>query len=131
MQWTFILKIFEKFGFRHIWINWIKQCLSTTSFSILINGSPFLGVFSLLRVLDKVTLYLLTVLLFVLRFCLNYYFGKNKEATYMVLRWDGRHLVCPIYCLQMILFFLQWQHSMRQQSLMNVLKNIWHAPIKS
>lgn len=37
----FVLKILEKFGFSFVWINWMKQCISTSSLSILINGSPF------------------------------------------------------------------------------------------
>lgn len=36
-----MLKVFEMFGFSPIWLNWIKQCISTSSFSVLINRSPF------------------------------------------------------------------------------------------
>jgi len=31
----------QKLGFHPIWINWIRICISLSSFSILINGSPF------------------------------------------------------------------------------------------
>ena len=37
----FILNVLRNFGFDEGWINWILECISTTSFSILINGSPF------------------------------------------------------------------------------------------
>lgn len=40
MEWPFILKIFEIQEFSKKWIGWIKECLSTVSYSILINGSP-------------------------------------------------------------------------------------------
>ena len=35
-----ILKVMQKTGFGTKWIRWIKRCITTTSFSILINGSP-------------------------------------------------------------------------------------------
>jgi hypothetical protein len=41
MEWSFILAILSKLGFHPIWINWIRICISSPSFSILINGSPF------------------------------------------------------------------------------------------
>jgi hypothetical protein len=41
MEWRFILAILSKLGFHPTWINWIKICITSHSFSILINGSPF------------------------------------------------------------------------------------------
>ena len=41
LEWPFILNVLRKFGFNERWINWISECISTTSFSILINGSPY------------------------------------------------------------------------------------------
>ena len=37
----FILNVLRNFGFDERWINWITECISNTSFSILINGSPY------------------------------------------------------------------------------------------
>ncbi|RVX03926.1 hypothetical protein CK203_021738 [Vitis vinifera] len=34
------MDVMSKMGFGHRWINWMKWCCSTTTFSILINGSP-------------------------------------------------------------------------------------------
>ena len=41
MEWSFILAILSKLGFHSTWINWIRICTTSPSFSILINGSPF------------------------------------------------------------------------------------------
>lgn len=40
MEWTFLYQIFKTLGFDQIWINWIKECFSSTSSSILFNGTP-------------------------------------------------------------------------------------------
>ena len=45
MEWSFILAILSKLGFHPTWINWVRICISSPYFSILINGSPF-GLFS-------------------------------------------------------------------------------------
>jgi hypothetical protein len=41
MEWNFILAILGKLGFSPIWINWIRLCITSASFSFLLNGSPF------------------------------------------------------------------------------------------
>ena len=40
VNWDFLMEVMPKMGFGHRWINWMKWCCSTTTFSILINGSP-------------------------------------------------------------------------------------------
>jgi hypothetical protein len=37
----FLLAILAKLGFNQTWINWICIYISSPSFSILLNGSPF------------------------------------------------------------------------------------------
>ncbi len=41
LEWSFLLNVLRLHGFSSIWINWVSQCISTPSFSSLINGSPF------------------------------------------------------------------------------------------
>lgn len=38
VEWSFIYAVMEKLGFPTIWIDLVKDCISTASFSILING---------------------------------------------------------------------------------------------
>ena len=40
IRWDFLLKMLERMGFGSKWIRWINWCISTATFSILINGSP-------------------------------------------------------------------------------------------
>jgi hypothetical protein len=41
MEWEFLLKILKLLGFNSIWIHWIRQCITTSSFSILLDGALF------------------------------------------------------------------------------------------
>lgn len=40
VDWRFLCKIMQAFGFAKQWINWVYECISTPKFSILINGKP-------------------------------------------------------------------------------------------
>ena len=40
IYWNFILTVLKEMGFGNKWIGWIKWCISTVSFSVLLNGSP-------------------------------------------------------------------------------------------
>ena len=40
ISWDFILTVLEKMGFRSRWLQWIKWCISTATFLVLVNGSP-------------------------------------------------------------------------------------------
>jgi hypothetical protein len=41
MEWSFLFKVLSSLGFSSKWIHMIDQCISTVSFSILVEGSPF------------------------------------------------------------------------------------------
>jgi hypothetical protein len=45
MEWKLILAIMQHLGFHATWLQWIESCISSTSFSIILNGSPY-GLFS-------------------------------------------------------------------------------------
>ena len=40
LNWNFLLGVMKKMGFMRKWLNWIKWCISTTTFSVLVNGTP-------------------------------------------------------------------------------------------
>ena len=40
ISWEFLYKVLDKMGFGSRWLSWMKWCISTASFSILINGTP-------------------------------------------------------------------------------------------
>ena len=41
VEWAFIEGVMEKMGFSHRWISLIMQCVSSVSYSVLINGEAF------------------------------------------------------------------------------------------
>ena len=48
LSWEFLIQVLDKMGFGKRWVSWVKWCVSTASFSILVNGSPT-GFFQNLR----------------------------------------------------------------------------------
>jgi hypothetical protein len=41
MEWSFLFSILHKLGFHAKWTNWIRICISSSSFSVMLNGSSF------------------------------------------------------------------------------------------
>ena len=39
LSWEFLIQVLDKMGFGKRWVSWVKWCISTASFSILVNGS--------------------------------------------------------------------------------------------
>ncbi|RVW42753.1 hypothetical protein CK203_079930 [Vitis vinifera] len=39
VDWSFLLTVMQKMGFGEKWVGWIKWCISTASFSVLVNGT--------------------------------------------------------------------------------------------
>ena len=40
VEWSFVDYMLWRFGFGEKWCSWIRECISSTSFSVLVNGSP-------------------------------------------------------------------------------------------
>ncbi|CAL1383711.1 unnamed protein product [Linum trigynum] len=47
VEWPFLLAVLDKMGFNSTWQGWIRECLRSSSFSVLMNGTP--SGFSLLQ----------------------------------------------------------------------------------
>ncbi|KAL0012535.1 hypothetical protein SO802_007643 [Lithocarpus litseifolius] len=41
VEWDFLRGIMTKLGFPEVWINWVMTCITTPTFSVLINGKSF------------------------------------------------------------------------------------------
>ena len=41
LEWNFLLNVLKCFGLPSMWIQWVIQCVTTPSFPILINDSPY------------------------------------------------------------------------------------------
>ena len=68
VDWYFLLTVVQKMGFKEKWIGWIKWCISTTSFSVLVNETST-GFFQSLRGLrqgDSLSSYLFVIVMEVL-----------------------------------------------------------------
>ena len=40
VRWEFLQNVLLAFGFAEEWVNWILSCLTSSSFSVIINGEP-------------------------------------------------------------------------------------------
>ncbi|GJX35260.1 ARID DNA-binding domain-containing protein [Tanacetum coccineum] len=81
MSWSFLKKVLKRFGFHEVMVNWIMTCVSTSAFSICLNGQTH-GYFKGARGLrqgDHISPYLFTLVMEVL----NLIMIKNIKA-------DGR-----------------------------------------
>ncbi|XP_074318473.1 secreted RxLR effector protein 78-like [Silene latifolia] len=40
VDWSFLRRVLDTMGFDHDWVNRVMECVSTVTFSVLINGAP-------------------------------------------------------------------------------------------
>lgn len=79
VEWDFLLNILLQIGFHRTFIGWIQQCISTTSMSLLLNGSPY-GYFKPSRGLrqgDPISPYLFIIVME----CLSRLFHRAEQQN--------------------------------------------------
>lgn len=84
--WYFLFFVLERFGFDSSWINCIKHCVTSISYSIIVNGSieGFLQAMNGLRQGDP-----LSTFLFVL---MGEILGRNIKKLVETILWKGVHI---------------------------------------
>ena len=40
IDWRFLWNVLRRRGFPETWVGWVKQCVTTSTFSVLVNGRP-------------------------------------------------------------------------------------------
>lgn len=41
IEWDFLERVLLQLGFDPVWVNWVMECVTTVSYSYLINGEPY------------------------------------------------------------------------------------------
>ena len=91
LSWEFLTQVMEKMGFGTRWVSWVKWCISTASFSIMVNGTP-VGFFQSSRGLrqgDPLSPYLFVIGMEVLSRLLNRAVSSNYFYGCKIADRDG------------------------------------------
>lgn len=102
----FIVAILNQFGFHPTWINWIRTCVTTVSYSLLINDQPtsFIRPTRGLRQGDPLSpyLFLLCIEILARRLTLMAY---DKKSRLGVKPSPHGPLILALFFLQMIVYY--------------------------
>ncbi|RVX12604.1 Transposon TX1 uncharacterized 149 kDa protein [Vitis vinifera] len=107
VEWSFLFSVMRKMGFGEKWIRWMKWCISTVSFSVLVNGSSS-GFFQSSRGLrqgDPLSPYLFVLVMEAFSSLLR---KAVAGALCLLVRQEVgvvRELMCHTFCLLMTLWF--------------------------
>ena len=120
INWNFIISVLQKMGFGCKWVSRIRWCISTTSFSILFNGS-LVGFFRSSRGLrqgDPLSPYLFVLGMEVFSLLIDTAASGDYLPSFKLLEGMVEWNKSPIYCLRITLWFF-----------VETRKSIWHTSV--
>jgi len=106
LKWDFIIKCLMEFGFDQKWITWVKESISTVSYSLLINGEPC-GFFKPSRGIrqgDPLSIYIFIICLEWLSFRLSIEAQKPKFGIGFKLSPRNSKIPCLMFADDCLIF---------------------------
>jgi len=106
LEWDFLLSCLKQLGFHDTWIQWIKECISTVSYSFIINNEPH-GFFKPSRGLrqgDPLSPYLFTICMDVLAKRLHALSLNPKSGIGIKIAQDAERIPCLLFADDSLLF---------------------------
>jgi len=100
IEWDFLLTCLHHLGFHETWIRWIKECISTVSYSVIINGEPT-GFFKPTRGLrqgDPLSPYLFIIVMNVLANRLHEQSLNAKSGIGIKIASAAPRIPCLFFC---------------------------------
>lgn len=107
VEWDFTLKGLQDLGFDMKWIEWVEQCIKTTSFSILMNENP-VGMIKPSRDLrqgDPLSPYLFLIYMEILSRMLMSEAAKKKSGVGFKIDRNGPIIPCLLFADDSLIFY--------------------------
>jgi hypothetical protein len=101
VDWNFLLYLLKRCGFGERWCTWIKHCISTARFSVLINGSPagFFGSSRGVRQGDPLSPFLFVLVMEAFSRMISAMYSRGLISGFSVgIREPERMEVSPVIC---------------------------------
>ncbi|KAL0405315.1 UNVERIFIED_CONTAM: LINE-1 retrotransposable element O protein [Sesamum latifolium] len=103
VEWDFLIAVMHLFGFPQLFIHWIKECATTPTFSVCLNGAAH-GFFAGARGLrqgDPMSPYLFVLVIEVLRMLLQQLIDQDRD---FIFHWNASQMICSFVQQSISLF---------------------------
>ena len=106
VEWNFLFECLKKLGYHQRWITWIQQCVTTVSYSVIVNDevSRFFTSSRGLRQGDPLSPYLFLICMEVLKRQLHAEFIKKKSRIGFKISPQADKLPCLLFADDSLLF---------------------------